>query len=94
MDIVLDQYRGEFLTCFIDNVLVYLNTFEDHIKYLQMTFQAIKLARLTLNKEKSHFFQHKVTFLGHSISANGNQQDIHNMDKIQNQLASRTVRQV
>jgi hypothetical protein len=59
-----------------------------------MTFQAIESAGLKLNKEKSHFFQHKVTFLGHSISANGNQPDIHNMDKIRNQPAPRTVRQV
>jgi hypothetical protein len=94
MDIVLDRYRGDFLACFIDDVLVYSDTFEDHLKHLKLTFQAIESAGLKLNKEKSHFFQRKVTFLGHTISANGNQPDLHNMDKIRNQLAPRTVRQV
>ena len=94
MDIVLDKYRSQFVNCFIDNILVYSNTFEDHLKHLKKVFQALHNVSLKLNKEKSHFIQEKVTFLGHTISAEGNKPDLHNTQKIKNYPRPQSVTQV
>jgi hypothetical protein len=94
MDMVLDKYRGQFVNCFIDDILVYSNTFDEHIQHLEKVFNALYDAGLKLNKEKSHFIQMEVTFLGHIITPNGNKPDLHNSEKIRNYPAPRTVTQV
>jgi hypothetical protein len=94
MDIVLDKYQSQFVNCFINDILVYSNTFEDHLKHLEKVFQALQNASLKLNKEKSHFIQEKVTFLEHTISAEGNKPDLHNTQKIKNYPQPQSVTQV
>src|SRR3954466_8741589 len=91
MDIVLDKYRSQFVNCFINDILVYSNTFEDHLKHLEKVFQALHNARLKINKEKSHFIQEKVTFLGHTISAESNKLDLYSTQKIKNYPRLQTV---
>ena len=94
MDIVLDKYRSQFVNCFIDDLLVYSQTFDDHLKHLEKVFIALQSNGLKLNKEKSHFIQEKVTFLGHVITAEGNKPNLHNIQKIQNYPRPQTVTQV
>jgi hypothetical protein len=94
MDMVLDKYRGQFVNCFIDDLLVYSNTFNEHIDHLEKIFIALDNAGLRLNKDKSHFIQEKVTFLGHTITADGNKPDLHNLQKIENYPPPKTVTQV
>src|SRR3954464_7495342 len=54
MDMVLDKYREQFVNCFIDDLLVYSNTFNEHIDHLEKIFIALDNAGLRLNKDKSH----------------------------------------
>ena len=61
---------------------------------MEKAFQAFYNASLKLNKEKSHFIQEKVTFLGHTISAEGNKLDLHNTQKIKNYPRPQSVTQV
>src|SRR5215204_1817138 len=82
MDIVLDRLHGRFLANFLDDILIYSHFFKEHLKHIQLCMDALASAGLRMNREKSHFLLHKVTFLGHQIGPNGNQPDHHNMDKI------------
>jgi hypothetical protein len=94
MDLVLDRYRGKFLGCFIDDILVYSRTFEEHLQHLQIVFETIYNAGLRLNREKSHFGKRQVTFLGYSIGPGGNKPDLHNLGKIREHPIPRNVSQV
>lgn len=60
-------------TCliYLDNIIVFGKTVEQHLQRLTEIFDRITQAGLKLSPEKCHFFQTSITTLGHVISAEG-----------------------
>ncbi len=67
MDKVLGVHRWDFCVCYIDDLIVYSNDFESHLKHIQMVFDALMKAGLTLNPSKSQVCLKEVKYLGHYI---------------------------
>ncbi|XP_069063748.1 retrotransposon-like protein 1 [Pleurodeles waltl] len=58
--------------CFFqDDVLVFTNTQEEHVKKLRSVLSLFKAKGITLKKEKCKFVQSQITYLGHVISGEG-----------------------
>jgi thymidylate kinase len=68
MNEVLQQYVGQFIFVFLDDIIVYSRTFEEHLHHLQMLFQALRTANLRLSSTKCRFAARSCTFLGFSVS--------------------------
>ena len=69
MDCVL---RGlSFATTYIDNVLIYFPTLEQHIHHLEQVFQCLQEAGLTLCGAKCQIGMSRVCYLGHIFDSNG-----------------------
>ena len=69
-----DMFRDELfrvLIVYLDDILVYSKTVDEHIERLEMVFQKLQQHGLRLELRKCAFFQKKVKFLGHEISAAG-----------------------
>lgn len=62
---LLDGIPGQIT--YFDDILIYGSSVEDHNKNLKNVLGKIQQSGLTLNFEKSKFFQQKVKFLGHQI---------------------------
>ena len=60
-----------FATTYIDNVLIFSQTAEQHVKHLQQAFQCLQDASLTLHGYKCHIGMTKVYYLGHISDHNG-----------------------
>ena len=62
-----------YLTClvYLDDIVIYLSTQEEHIKHLQAVLKCFRLHRLKLKPSKCEFFKEKIEYLGHSISSKG-----------------------
>ena len=58
------------LLIYLDNIIVYGKTFEEHPHNLEVVLQRLADANLKLNTEKCIFFQVQVSFLGHLVSEN------------------------
>lgn len=56
---------------FIDDLIVYAPTLEEHEKRLMKVLQRLKEFGLKLSVEKCEFFQRSVKYLGHVVSKNG-----------------------
>lgn len=57
---------------YLDDIIVFAKTFNEHLANLQKVFERLKCANLKLSPKKCNFFlQTKVSFLGHVISQNG-----------------------
>ena len=56
---------------YIDDILVTGTTTEEHLKALDKVLSRLEKAGLCLQKQKSSFMQTSVTYLGHSIEADG-----------------------
>ena len=62
-----------YLTCsvYLDEVIIYWSTQEEHIKHLRTVFECFRLHRLELKPSKCEFFKEKIEYLGHSVSLEG-----------------------
>lgn len=57
--------------CYFDDVLIFSETFSEHIADLQEIFGRLRSAGLKLNPKKCAFAQESCIYLGHHISNNG-----------------------
>ena len=71
MHACLNDYIFKILLVYLDDIIVYSNTFDDHIERLDRVFTRLQEHSLKLKPEKCKFFQHKVTYVGHQISSDG-----------------------
>ena len=58
---------SHFTIVYIDDVLIYSNSIEEHWKHLKSFFITVKTNGLALSPSKCALFQTKVRFLGHTI---------------------------
>ena len=52
---------------YIDDVIIYSDTWEDHLKTIRKFFERLSEAKLTVNLAKSEFARAHVTYLGHVV---------------------------
>jgi len=69
MNWVFQPYLDKFVVIFIDDILVYSNSFEEHKEHLRQTLQTLRDHQLYAKLSKCEFWLKRVTFLGHIISA-------------------------
>ncbi|KAK9158395.1 hypothetical protein Scep_004969 [Stephania cephalantha] len=69
MNRVMRQYLDRFVIVFIDNILVYSKTREDHEQHLRETLQTLREHRLYAKFSKCEFWLSEVKFLGHVVGA-------------------------
>ncbi len=67
-------FRKELDRCalvFLDDIVVYSRTLEDHIKDVGTVLQRLKDAKLYAKKSKCDLFMHEIEFLGHHVGRGG-----------------------
>ena len=60
---------------YLDDILIFSRTKEDHIHRIKNVFQRIKESGLKINPEKCQFLVRQTKFLGYIISSEGIQTD-------------------
>ena len=71
MNRVFQPYLDKFVVVFIDDILVYSKSFEEHEVHLRQILQNLREHQLYAKLSKCEFWLKEVTFLGHVISAEG-----------------------
>ena len=71
MNTIFHAYLGKFIIVFVDDILVYSNNEEDHVKHLFITLQVLRENQLFAKLSKCDFWLKEVNFLGHIISKAG-----------------------
>jgi len=69
---------------FLDDILIYSPTLDDHMVHLQEVFELLRQNQLYLKESKCSFAQPNLSYLGHIISSTGvstNPSKIQNMQK-------------
>ena len=64
------EQLGKSVIVFIDDILVFSNTLEEHKQHLKMVLDRLKEEKLYLKPKKCEFFRRRVSFLGHVVSSN------------------------
>ena len=71
LETIFADMADEGVAIFIDDILLYTETPEQHEKLLAKVLKRLEEAQLTLRPEKCQFFKSEVQYLGHLISASG-----------------------
>jgi hypothetical protein len=71
MNKVFMEYLDEFVVVFIDDILVYSRSEEEHEEHLCLALQKLRQNRLDTKLSKCEFWMKQVAYLGHVISKGG-----------------------
>ena len=61
----------DIVAMYIDDILVFSRTLEEHLLHLRVVFERIKKTGLKLKPAKCHFARQEVEYLGHLITPEG-----------------------
>ena len=68
---VLRGLQWQTYLIYLDDIIIFSQTFEDHLENLTEVFKRIKNAGLKLKRSKCEFLKQKIKFLGHVVSEEG-----------------------
>ena len=71
MDICLSGLRTDKVLSYMDDIVVFSATFNEHVRDLKAVFECLRTANVTLKASKCVFAAQKVEFLGFELSVDG-----------------------
>lgn len=71
MNRVFREYLDRFVIVFIDDILIYSPSLEEHENHLRLALQRLREKQLYAKFSKCDFWQRQVGFLGHVVSGEG-----------------------
>ena len=74
----------DFVSVYIDDILVFSEYLEEHLKHLQVVISKVNKAGLKFKPSKCHFIKKDIDFLGHVITANGLQPNPAKIEVVRN----------
>src|SRR5271167_968001 len=94
MNYILQDYLGLFVCVYLDDIIIYSKTFEQHIDHISQVFNSLQQAQLKIKLKKCYFCLPSITFLGHVVGRNGIKPDPTKIEKIKNFPVPTNVTQV
>jgi hypothetical protein len=94
MNGVFRDYLDKFVIVFLDDILVYSKTEEEHEQHLRMVLQVLREHQLYAKLSKCSFYQRQIHYLGHIISEEGIVVDPEKVQAIREWPAPRNVAEV
>ena len=84
MELILRGLQWKTCLVYLDDVIVFSTSFQEHLERLTIILEKIREANLKLKPVKCSLFQKEVEFLGHVVSEQGIQPNERNIQKIVN----------
>ncbi|GJX16760.1 putative nucleotidyltransferase, ribonuclease H [Tanacetum coccineum] len=71
MNKLFHPFLDKFVVVYLDDIVVYSHTLEEHVLHLKQVFQVLRENELYVKLEKCYFTEDEVEFLGHKIKDGG-----------------------
>ena len=71
VDLLLQWIRSRHVCAYIDDILVFTEDLETHLKELRAVFELHRIAGIKLRSKKTHLFTAKAKYLGFDVSKEG-----------------------
>ena len=90
----LGELNLTYALIYLDDVIVFSRTEEEHLHRLRVVFARFLEHRLKLKPSKCHYLQDEITFLGHEKSAEGMKPGMANLKAIAEMAPPRTYTEI
>nr|CAE02081.2 OSJNBa0074B10.9 [Oryza sativa Japonica Group] len=94
MNKVFMEYLDKFVVVFIDDILIYSKTKEEHEEHLRLALEKLREHQLYAKFSKCEFWLSEVKFLGHVISSRGVAVDPSNVKSVLSWKQPKTVSEI
>jgi len=88
---VLAKFLDIFVVVYLDDVMIFLQTLEEHVDHVKQVLDALNEAGMIINLSKCKFFATDVRFLSHIVSADGVRPDLRNIQNVLDWLVPCTI---
>ena len=82
MNYILQEYLDDFVTVYLDNIIIYSKTFEEHVEYITKILEKLREANLIIKLRKCKFFETEIPFLGYIVGRHRLRLDLEKIEKI------------
>jgi hypothetical protein len=94
MNGIFINYLDKFVIVFLDDILVYSKSEEEHEHHLRLVLQVLREHQLYAKLSKCYFYQEQIHYLGHIISEQGTTVDPKKIESIRGWPTPRNVSEV
>eukprot|EP00833_Pecoramyces_ruminatium_P016401 jgi/Orpsp1_1/1190433/evm.model.d7180000078941.1 len=94
MNKILFPLIGKCVYNFIDDILIYSKTVEEHVQHIQEVLKILKENELKINIEKCRFMKTEVDVLGHRLTNQGLKPQLSKIEAIRNWLPPSNVHEL
>nr|GEX24161.1 putative reverse transcriptase domain, ribonuclease H-like domain, aspartic peptidase domain protein [Tanacetum cinerariifolium] len=94
MNRVCKPYLYKFVIVFIDDILIYWKSKEDHEGHLRLVLELLKKERLFAKFSTCEFWLQEVHFLGHVVNSNGIHIDQSKIEAVKSWKAPKTLSEI
>ena len=91
---IIKEFLDDFVTCYLNDLLIYSETYEEHVKHIKAILEKLREANLPIDIDKCEFYVQKVKYLGLIIITEGIEMDPTKVEAIQSQETLRNVKDV
>lgn len=84
MDQILSPFKWKNCLVYLDDIIIFSETFEQHLKDVEQVFTKLNDHNIRLNGKKTFLGQTRIKFLGHTITKDGIKPDPSNLIPISN----------
>jgi hypothetical protein len=71
MQSIFSPYLDQFVIVFLDDILIFSKTLEEHKEHVRKVLQILRENKLFAKENKCEFFKKSISFLGHVVSEKG-----------------------
>ncbi|OWB76130.1 hypothetical protein B5S32_g280 [[Candida] boidinii] len=93
MNKVLGEFINEFVTVYLDDILIYSDTIEQHEDHVVQVLQKLREHKLVAKQSKCEFFYSQIRFLGYVIGESGIQTDPDKIEAVKNWTIPKTPKE-
>lgn len=94
MERCLGHKNFESVLLYLDDVIIFSKSYEDHLRHLAEVFQVLIKHGLKIKPSKCHLMKPRVNYLGHVVSAEGVMPDPEKISAVQDWPTPTTVKEV
>jgi hypothetical protein len=84
MNDVFGQNVGDFVVVYLDDILIYSKSAEEHEAHLRKVLETLRQHKFYANKKKCEFWKSEISFLGHIVGKGGIKVDPVKVAAVQN----------